>query len=89
VERVLLEKKHGEEAKGDEKAQKALQYLMKLYDAGDSQQLIEKINNSFLYVNEVTTFVKMARGILNLENSVSIGSTLSAVRGVLLEYAKQ
>ena len=57
---------------------------MKLYEAKDARTLVEKINETFIYVHEFNTFLRIARSILQLDESVSVNSCLNTVRALLV-----
>jgi hypothetical protein len=57
---------------------------MKLYEAKDARTLVEKINETFIYVHEFNTFLRIARSVLQLDESVSVNSCLNTVRALLV-----
>ena len=61
---------------------------MKLYEAKDGRNLVEKVNETFMYVNEFNTFLRIARSVLALDESVSVSMCLNTVRTVLVGQKK-
>ena len=57
---------------------------MKLYEAKDARNLVEKVNETFIYVHEFNTFLRIARSVLQLEESVSVNVCLNTVRNILV-----
>ncbi len=57
---------------------------MKLYEAKDARTLVEKINETFIYVHEFNTFLRIARSVFQLDESVSVNSCLNTVRALLV-----
>lgn len=39
-------------------------YIMKLFEATDGRNLVEKVNETFMYVHEFNTFLRIARSVL-------------------------
>ena len=69
-------------------AEKVLAYIRKLFNAGDqSRDLVEKVNETFVFVNEFNTFLRIARSVLHIDESASVNSCLNSIRGILVSYA--
>lgn len=84
VERVLIENAHlNTQLTRETEQQRTVKYLFELFEVSDSQSLVEKVNQTFVYVNEFNTFLRIIRGMLRLENSVTVTTCLNAVRGIL------
>ena len=61
---------------------------MKLYEAKDGRNLVEKVNETFMYVNEFNMFLRIARSVLALDESVSVNMCLNTIRGILVGQQK-
>jgi hypothetical protein len=68
--------------------EKIYSYIMKLYEAKDGRNLVEKVNETFMYVHEFNTFLRIARSVLSLDESVSVNMCLNMIRGILVSQQK-
>lgn len=57
---------------------------MKLFEAKDARNLVEKVNETFMYVHEFNTFLRIARSVLELDESVSVNMCLGTIRNILV-----
>jgi hypothetical protein len=62
---------------------------MKLFEAKDARNLVEKVNETFMYVHEFNTFLRIARSVLVLDESVSVNMCLGTIRNILVQGNKQ
>lgn len=62
---------------------------MKLFEAKDARSLVEKVNETFMYVHEFNTFLRIARSVLVLDESVSVNMCLRTIRNILVQGNKQ
>jgi len=62
---------------------------MKLFEAKDARNLVEKVNETFMYVHEFNTFLRIARSVLGLDDSVSVNMCLGTIRNILVQGNKQ
>ena len=59
--------------------------MRKLFNAGDqSRDLVEKVNETFMFVNEFNTFLRISRSVLHIDESASVNSCLNSIRGILV-----
>ena len=63
--------------------------MLQLFEASDPHNLLEKVNQTFVYVNEFNTFMKNARGLLKMDASVTVTTCLNTVRGVLIDFSNE
>ena len=50
---------------------------------------MEKVNETFVFVNEFNTFLRIARSVLHIDESASVNSCLNTIRGLLVSHANQ
>ena len=62
-------------------------YIMKLFEASDARNLVEKVNETFMYVHEFNTFMRIARSVLQLDDSVGVNVCLNTIRSILVQQA--
>ena len=70
--------------------EKTLNYIAKLFEAeGQNRVLLERINQTFVFVNETNAFLKIAKSSLNLQGSMNVSQVFGALRDFILDAQGQ
>eukprot|EP00347_Sterkiella_histriomuscorum_P008547 403344679 len=89
VERIIIEKEHLKtQAQAETESQRTFTYLLELFEASESHSLVEKVNQTFVYVNEFNTFMRIVRGILHMDQSMTVTTCLNVIRGIVQQYVQ-
>mmetsp|Transcript_37010 Transcript_37010/g.35732 ORF Transcript_37010/g.35732 Transcript_37010/m.35732 type:complete len:110 (-) Transcript_37010:32-361(-) len=90
VERIVIEKEYiKQQASQEGDHSKTINYFYKLFEASDPHTLIDKVNQSQCYINEVNLFMKMIRGALNMDQSVTVSTCLNTVKNIVMSVVYQ
>ncbi|CDW84876.1 UNKNOWN [Stylonychia lemnae] len=89
IERLIIEKEQmKQQSVVETESQRAFKYILELFESKDSTQLLDKVNQTFVYVNEFNTFMRIIRGILQMDNSITVTTCLNAVRNIVIGYTQ-